>query len=730
MREAGRTVWILLTACALAGSAQAQIGPDNVTDLQLAWDFPLGAAVTSSPTLAHGRLYVSSWNGKVYALDPASGNELWSFDSGSGFITGVQSTVLATPDGRVLFGDSAAKVYSLNGSDGSVVWSRAVGNPAVDHIWSGLATSNGRLFVSVASHNDLPCTNGRLVALDLATGADLWTLQTVPDRVCTNDTGVECSTDADCLALGTDPNASCTPALGAGVTATVSFDPAGSAVYMNTVGCFTFPSVGDSDTIFKIDAATGTVLWKNRVQPPEQFGACEDDPSIDCGTDADCPSGVCKPKAFYHDFGFLNGPIPVEVDDGQGGTRALIVSGSKDGTLYALDDADGSILWTNQVLPTPVTPDFAGFGLFNGPLAFADGRFFAALYQFSPATVPAPDHLQAFDAVTGATVWTDDIGPAWAGTTASNGVVFVGTNASSEFFAYDAASGTRLTSFSLPATTVSRANIDGDALYIGYGLFGAGGVRAYRLPLGKAGQKCVNTQNKFFQKVAAAWGKEICACLKDFSKGKNGVDDIPGCVQADRKGKRGKMEQKALEKDASDCASPPGVFYTGAANANLMAESEQAALLEVLFGSDVNGSALRESADKAGAKCQGKLAKTLKKCRDTHLKQFNACKKETLKGGAQTTGPLESCLEGLPSDGKVRKACNRLALHLASKCVDRGVDLTTAFPRCGGFVPSDVAGCLEAGVRCEECRALNAVDGLTTDCDVFDDGSSNASCPG
>jgi hypothetical protein len=67
---------------------------------------------------------------------------------------------------------------------------------------------------------------------------------------------------------------------------------------MNTVGCYTFPSIGDSDSMFKVDASTGDVEWKQRVSQPEQFGTCQNDTSIDCGLDADCGVGnTCTKKA-------------------------------------------------------------------------------------------------------------------------------------------------------------------------------------------------------------------------------------------------------------------------------------------------------------------------------------------------------------------------------------------------------------------------------------------------
>jgi len=252
---------------------------------------------------------------------------------------------------------------------------------------------------------------------------------------------------------------------------------------MNTVGCYTFPSVGDSDSMFRLDAATGSTVWKRRVQPPEQFGICSNDGSIECGSDAPCGAGTCTTKAFYHDFGFLNGPLLVDADDGLGGMRPLVASGSKDGTLYAFDPTDGSTVWTRAVVPTPVSPAFAGFGLFNGAVGFADQKFFAALYEQIPAAMPEPDHLMAFSAVGGGTAWSDDIGDSWGSIAIAGGLLFTGTQDTTDFYVYDAATGTRLKTFSMPSNVNSGASIVGGTVYVGYGTYaGTGGVQAFALP--------------------------------------------------------------------------------------------------------------------------------------------------------------------------------------------------------------------------------------------------------
>jgi outer membrane protein assembly factor BamB len=568
-----------ILALALLGSllvgaptvTNAAIDAGNVATLQLKWDFPTTGAVTASPVPANGLLYVASWNSILYALDPDDGSVVWSFNTAAGGL-GLQSTPLVTPGGDVCIGDSNAHVWCRDGLTGAPVWDkqitrrRACNNhgwiqclvnsdcPApstcgyTDHVWSGLATAAGRLFVSIASHSDVPCTKGRVVALDLGTGADLWEFLTVPDKICDTDTTTVCAADSDCPAGG-----SCIDGIGAGVTATVSTDPTGAFVYMSSVGCYTYPSIGDSDSILKLDAATGAVVWKTRVDPVEQFGACSNDPSIDCGYDAECgASNTCNEKANYHDFGFLNGPIPVDV--GAPVNKTLLIAGSKNGTLYALDEATGAIEWFNEVEPKPVTPAFAGFGLFNGPLAVLDGRVHAALYEFSPPINPAPDHIQAFDLIDGTTLWTDNAGRSWSGMGAANGVVYSGNQDTKLLTMNNAVTGQRITQFILPNNSTAVSRVDGNRLYVGYGVFSTpAGVRAYELPPPPGLEKCRRTVNKETAKYLQQEAKTISKCELAKVKDKLGAGTV--CIRDDVKtvDKLVKIESKKIAKIAKAC---------------------------------------------------------------------------------------------------------------------------------------------------------------------------------
>jgi len=472
---------------------ESAVGAANAPALAEKWRFAIdeefpgtGGSVTSTPAVGNGMVYVTSWSGSLYALDAATGRLVWTYDSDAAFL-GLEGSPTLTADGRVLIAADRV-VVCLSAFDGSTLWETTVSESETSEMWGSATVANGRVFVGIASAADSPCAeDGQLAALDLDTGELLWRYLTTPTRVCRTDTSTACTTSEDCPQGG-----ECVTGRGAGITAAPSVSRDGTVVYANTVGCYTFPSIGDSDSIFAFDAASGELRWKRRVQPPEQFGTCSNDRSTECGSDSFCSDGgVCQTKRFYHDFGFLNGPLVVEVDG-----RELIASGSKDGTLYALDAQSGEIVWTNEVLDTPVTPGFAGWGLFNGAVGYAEGRFFAALHN-----VISPhgdfDRLQAFDAADGATVWSDPFHLSWGDMAIANGVLYVGdcgsnTTCNSSFscegidcpvgyyYLYDTNLGRHIRTIELPAPVAGGAAIVDGTVYVPYGLFTApGGVVAF-----------------------------------------------------------------------------------------------------------------------------------------------------------------------------------------------------------------------------------------------------------
>ena len=72
-------------------SANTQIAPDNVKDLQVAWTYRTGdlsrpgehadLAFEATPILANNTLYLCSPRSRIIALDPTTGKQKWMFDA-------------------------------------------------------------------------------------------------------------------------------------------------------------------------------------------------------------------------------------------------------------------------------------------------------------------------------------------------------------------------------------------------------------------------------------------------------------------------------------------------------------------------------------------------------------------------------------------------------------------------------------------------------------------------
>jgi hypothetical protein len=92
---------------------------------------------------------------------------------------------------------------------------------------------------------------------------------------------------------------------------------------------------------------------------------------------------------------------------------------------------------------------------------------------------------------------------------------------------------------------------------------------------------------------------------------------------------------------------------------------------------------------------------------------------------------LAGCLAADPK-GKLAAQCaasGALASKVLPACTADAVDLAAAFPGCAEADAGAFAACAERAGRCRACVAFDAADALSTDCDSFDDGSANGSCP-
>jgi outer membrane protein assembly factor BamB len=112
----------------------------------------------SDVTVAGGRLYLGTHDGRVLSVDPERGEKLWEFASGD--------SVLAAPgvaDGRVVLGSFDGHVYALDAATGTLVWKRDTRGAVV----STPAVAGDRVVVGNRSYD--------LLGLDARTGEPAWT---------------------------------------------------------------------------------------------------------------------------------------------------------------------------------------------------------------------------------------------------------------------------------------------------------------------------------------------------------------------------------------------------------------------------------------------------------------------------------------------------------------------------------------------------------------------------
>ena len=260
----------------------------------------------------------------------------------------------------------------------------------------------------------------------------------------------------------------------------------------------------------------------------------------------------------------------------------------------------------------------------------------------------------------------------------------------------------------------------------------AGGAAAQQ---SKDQQKCLNTVNKDGSLVAKAQGKANVGCVKDAGAGKLG-GTAEACLTADLKGKLAKAQARTVADAAKSCTVAPGFGYPGVAATNAGAEQAELDLVEDVFGEPLDAAIISCTANKAGCGCQAKIIDDVSKLTDTKLSEFIKCKKTVLKNGANSSAALQGCVDdagtagsiAADTKGKIAKSLVKLGTDITKKCDTPGVT-TTSFPgTCTGMSGSALAQCLDRLVECRVCQAINDMDALFVNCDVFDDAVANGTC--
>ena len=262
-------------------SRLTQINTTNVNQLKVAWTYQSGGArpdgrtqIQCNPIIVDGVLYGTSPELVLFALDAATGKELWRFNplrgGGDHQALGVNRGVVYWADGddqRILY-TAGSTLHAVNAKDGKSISSFGDGG-RVD-IKQGLGRDASKLYVmattpgivfrdllilgSRVSEGPGPSAPGHIRAYDIRTGKMAWIFHTIPQP---GEVGHE-TWPAD--AWKSSGGANCWAGMALDEKRGIVFVPTGSAAFDfwggNRIGQNLF-----ANCLLALDAASGKRLW-------------------------------------------------------------------------------------------------------------------------------------------------------------------------------------------------------------------------------------------------------------------------------------------------------------------------------------------------------------------------------------------------------------------------------------------------------------------------------------
>ena len=267
-----------------------------------------------------------------------------------------------------------------------------------------------------------------------------------------------------------------------------------------------------------------------------------------------------------------------------------------------------------------------------------------------------------------------------------------------------------------------------------------------------AEDRCVVKMNKRAARLAKLAGVDDAKCVKNAS---SAGGDATACVDDPTTPKTVTGEEKLLSDFATFCSIPPafgtntgtccdggandgnvcvaapdcpgGSCTAGACISDAVADAANAVTHD-LFGATVS------VGTEATGTCQNRVLKAAVNLHEIRWKSLAKCKQKNIATLPTEADFVTTCL-GPPQPAFTNIAAKETALakRIEKICVNKGITpLSTVFPgACAGEADVDYATCLGQRIACRFCLGAALADDVAAplDCDVLDDGTTNASCP-
>lgn len=263
-------------------SPHDRINDRNVGELGLAWyaDINTERGMEASPLVVGGVLYnVQPWN-VVTAYDAATGRVLWTFDPqvplrfGRLACCDIVSRGLAAWQGKIYVATLDGRLIALDAKTGAQVWSVLT----VDNAKSYTITGAPRVYdgkVLIGNGGAELGVRGYVTAYDAETGEQLWRFHTVP-----GDPSLGFENEAMAMAAKTWTGEWWKTGGGGTVWDSMSYDPALNLIYIGTGNgspwAQKWRSPGGGDNLFlasivALNAETGEYVWHYQTVPGEEW---------------------------------------------------------------------------------------------------------------------------------------------------------------------------------------------------------------------------------------------------------------------------------------------------------------------------------------------------------------------------------------------------------------------------------------------------------------------------
>lgn len=412
-------------------SRLTDINKDNVAELGLAWDYDLGTSRVqeATPVVIDGVMYTSGNLGRAYALDAATGEELWRFEPEvdmqvNRFTCCDQANRgVAVADGKVFVASLDGYLYALDQKSGEVLWRiDTIVDRERGYTITGAPEIAGDLVIigNAGAEYD---ARGYVTAYDVSRGEEKWRFYTVPRDPAL---GPQESEALEAAVKTWDPESRWDIGGGGTVWDAIAYDPVFDQVVIGVGNGGPYPlhtrspDGGDNlylNSLVALDRATGEMKWHFQETPQDSWDLT-----------------ATQPMVFTE----------LEVS---GARRPVILHTPKNGFFFVVDRETGKPLAANAITRTSwasgwnletgkpnLTPEFSDYstgpkivfpassGARNWhPAAYDPTRnlYFAAVVDmgnlmFIPPGQENPPHRERFLNPAAALIFTADLEPALA----------------------------------------------------------------------------------------------------------------------------------------------------------------------------------------------------------------------------------------------------------------------------------------------------------------------------